>query len=187
MKGTPMIELISKSHTLVFGCGNPLFGDDGFGPAVIQYIESHYTEPEGCVFIDVGTSIREILFDIVLSEQRPERIIILDAVDMPDRSPGELFDINVNQIRPEKISDFSLHQFPTTNMLKELKDNTTIDIRLMVVQLENLPDVVQPGLSLPVQKAVPEIARKLIRMLGGDDAFENVTPPTEHVPVTVAF
>lgn len=182
-----MIELIQKSHTLVFGCGNPLFGDDGFGPAVVQFVQSHYKIPEGCVFIDVGTSIREILFDIVLSDRRPERIIILDAVDMPGRVPGELFEIDVDQIRPEKISDFSLHQFPTTNMLKELKENTTIDIRLMVVQLETLPDTVAPGLSPAVQKAVPEIAEKLIREVG--DAFmpEKIRPITDHASVTVEF
>jgi coenzyme F420 hydrogenase subunit delta len=161
-----LIELINKSHTLVFGCGNPLFGDDGFGPSVIQYIEKNFTIPEGCAFIDVGTSIREILFDIILSDRRPEKIIIIDAVDMQGRMPGEVFDIDVNQIRPEKISDFSLHQFPTTNMLKELKENTPIDIRLMVVQLESLPDEVAPGLSDPVRNAVPEIAGQLARETG---------------------
>ncbi|MBU1168740.1 MAG: hydrogenase maturation protease [Proteobacteria bacterium] len=182
-----MIELINKSHTLVFGCGNPLFGDDGFGPAVIQYLETHYTPADGCTFIDVGTSIREILFDIILSDRRPEKIIILDAVDMPGRWPGELFDIDVDQIRPEKISDFSLHQFPTTNMLKELKENTSIDIRLMVVQFETLPDMVAPGLSLPVQKAVPVIAEKLIRDLGGKPIHEKGRSMDDNVSVTFAF
>lgn len=162
-----MIEQIQKSHTLVFGCGNPLFGDDGFGPAVIQYMENHYKIPQGCAFIDVGTSIRDILFDIVLSDHRPARIVILDAVDMPGRTPGEIFDIDVDQMRPEKSSDFSLHQFPTTNMLKELRDNTAMKIQIMGVQLESLPDVVTPGLSKPVQKAVVEIARKLAREVGG--------------------
>lgn len=182
-----MIELIHTCHTLVFGCGNPLFGDDGFGPAVMQYMESHYAPPEGCAFIDVGTSIREVLFDILLSEKRPEKIIIIDAVDMPGRTPGELFDIDVDQIRAEKISDFSLHQFPTTNMLKELKENTLINIRLMVVQFETLPDVVAPGLSLPVQKAVPEIARMLVRDLGGTPIHNQGRSTMDNGSMTVVF
>lgn len=182
-----MIELIQKSHTLVFGCGNPLFGDDGFGPAVIQYIESHYTIPEGCAYIDVGTSIRDILFDIILSDNHPKKIIILDAVDMPGRTPGDLFEIDVDQISPKKISDFSLHQFPTTNMLKELKEQTSIDIRLMVVQLEALPDEVAPGLSMPVQKAVRAIAEKLSRDVGGTRVHDINGSTQDDVSVTVAF
>ncbi|MBU1170958.1 MAG: hydrogenase maturation protease [Proteobacteria bacterium] len=169
-----MIELIHTCHTLILGCGNPLFGDDGFGPAVIQYMETRYEPADGCGFIDVGTSVRDLLFDIILSDQRPKKIIILDAVDMPGRMPGELFDIDVDQISPEKTSDFSLHQFPTTNMLKELKDHTAIDITVMVVQLESLPDTVAPGLSEPVRKAVALIAEKLIRDVGGKRLNENV-------------
>ena len=172
-----MIELIHNSHTLVLGCGNPLFGDDGFGPSVIQHLETHYELPRGCGSIDVGTSIRELLFDIILSEQRPEKIIIIDAVDMPDRVPGEVFEIDVDQIRPEKISDFSLHQFPTTNMLKELSEQTAMEVRLVVVQLESLPDTVAPGLSVSVEKAVSMMAKKLVCMVGGTRKTENATIP----------
>lgn len=182
-----MIEVIHQSHTLVFGCGNPLFGDDGFGPAVIQYVEANYAIPTGSAFIDVGTSIRDVLFDIILSDHRPTKMIILDAVDMPERAPGDLFEIDVDQISPKKISDFSLHQFPTTNMLKELKEQTSIDIRLMVVQLETLPDVVEPGLSLSVQKAVPVIAEQLAREVGGTRIRFNKGMAGDTAPVTVVL
>ncbi|GAB6095868.1 coenzyme F420-reducing hydrogenase, FrhD protein [Desulfatiferula olefinivorans] len=168
-----MIELIHTCHTLVLGCGNPLFGDDGFGPAVIQYMEARFEPAPGCGFIDVGTSVRDLLFDIILSERRPEKIIILDAVDMPGRKPGELFDIDVDQISPEKTSDFSLHQFPTTNMLKELKDHTDIAVTVVGVQIESLPETVAPGLSEPVRNAVALIAEKLARDVGGKPLNEN--------------
>ena len=182
-----MIKSILNSHTLVFGCGNPLFGDDGFGPAVIQFIETYYARPEGCAFIDVGTSIRDILFDVILSEQRPERIIIIDAVDMPNRAPGELFDIDIEQMNPEKISDFSLHQFPTTNMLQELRDNTPIRIEMMVVQIKHIPDVVTPGLSETVEKAVPVLADRIIREVGGDPASRQACSPGEELRVKIEF
>ena len=47
--------------------------------------------------IDAGTSVREILFDFILSEQRPRKIIVIDAVDAK-RKPGEIFRIDLEEI-----------------------------------------------------------------------------------------
>ena len=67
--------------SLVLGCGNVLFGDDGFGPAVIEHIlEKRKVHRDAC-FLNTGTSSREILFDISLSEIKPQKIIIVDAID----------------------------------------------------------------------------------------------------------
>jgi excisionase family DNA binding protein len=60
---------------------------------------------------------------------------------------------------PKKTSDFSLHQFPTTNMLKELKTATDMNIRVLVGQTEAIPDEVAPGLSPALAAAVPEASR----------------------------
>ena len=160
-----MIQLIQNSKTLVFGCGNPLFGDDGFGPEVIEYLDNNYTPPSETAWIDVGTSIREILFDIILSEKKPERIIIIDTIDTIDKNPGDIYEIDIDQINPKKISDYSLHQFPTTNMLKELKEETDIDIRMIVTQIENIPDEVATGISNKVMAAVPVISKKIIEII----------------------
>jgi coenzyme F420 hydrogenase subunit delta len=119
-----MIAQIHSKPCLVFGCGNPLFGDDGFGPKVIEYLEAHHSMPEHAACMDIGTSIRDILFDILLSENKPRQIIVIDAADKKGKTPGEIFEISVDAIDAKKTSDFSLHQFPTTNMLKELKDHT---------------------------------------------------------------
>ncbi len=160
-----MIKLIQNSKTLIFGCGNPLFGDDGFGPEVIDYLDKNHTPPAATAWIDVGTSIREILFDIILSEKKPEKIIIIDTVDSSDKNPGDIFEINIDEINPKKISDYSLHQFPTTNMLKELKEETNIDIKMLVTQIDLIPDEVAPGLSSKVTGAVPKICEKIIDLI----------------------
>ena len=88
-------------RVLVLGCGNILFGDDGFGPEVIAYLERHYSIPEDVGVMNVGTSARKILFPILLDEKRPEHIIIVDAIDA-GRTPGEIFEIAVEDI-PEKV------------------------------------------------------------------------------------
>jgi coenzyme F420 hydrogenase subunit delta len=115
--------------------------------------------------IDAGTSVRDILFDLLLSEKKPRKLIIVDAADCPGVAPGEIREIDIDQIRPEKMSDYSLHQFPTTNMLKELKEHTAIEIRLFVVQVTALPDEVQVGLSEAVRAAVSEMCTRIMREL----------------------
>ncbi len=162
---------ILDHSVLIFGCGNLLWGDDGFGPAVIAHLEQNYRLPEGVLALDVGTGIRDILFDLILSEKKPERLIILDAVDYPDRRPGEVFEIPVEGIPLEKTHDFSLHQFPTVNMLKELKDHSAIQVRIIVAQIESIPEEVRPGLSAVMQEAVAVACEKVMAAIsaGGAD------------------
>jgi coenzyme F420 hydrogenase subunit delta len=160
-----MISADLEKSVLVFGCGNVLFGDDGFGPAVVQYLTEHCQVPPHVLAQDVGTSIREILFDLALSEKRPQKIIIVDAGDYPDRTPGEVFEVSVDVIPAQKTSDFSLHQFPTVNILKELQEQTQIDVHIVVVQVAHLPSEVIPGLSEEVTRALPEACRQILALV----------------------
>lgn len=152
----------------MFGCGNPLFGDDGFGPEVIRCLESDYAIPDHVLCLDVGTSIRDILFDLLLDTELARTLIIVDAVEVEGREAGEIFEIRVDEIAPAKISDFSLHQFPTTNMLKEISEQTPIQVRVLVVQTSGLPDCVSPGLSEPVHGAVFRMAEKIMDLIKED-------------------
>jgi coenzyme F420 hydrogenase subunit delta len=93
-------------------------------------------------------------------------MIIIDVADRPDLVPGEIREIDIDQIRAEKIADFSLHQFPTTNMLKEIKEATPIEVSVLVVQATSLPDEVKPGLSPPVQAAVRPMCERILAQIG---------------------
>jgi coenzyme F420 hydrogenase subunit delta len=150
-----------QKSIMVFGCGNILLGDDGFGPAVAEYLIQNYTIPSNTCVVNIGTSIREILFDLILSPHRPERIIIIDAVDhhAQGRKPGEVFEISLEELPREKASDFSLHANPTTNMLKELRDYCRTDVRVIACQVKTIPQEIRTGLSQPVQAAVPKVSR----------------------------
>ncbi len=166
-KDLPMIESIVQNSRLVFGCGNILFGDDGFGPAVIEYINRQTMLPENTAFIDVGTSIGDILFDILLSKKKPEQIIIIDTAYQKGRKPGEIFEIKIDEVSQAKSNDFSLHQFPSVNMLKELKEEGHIDIRILVVQAEKLPNRVMEGLSESVKEAIPKMCNWILGLING--------------------
>ncbi len=150
-----------RKEILIAGCGNKLFGDDGFGPEVIEYITDHYTIPENVCLADVGTGIRKILFTISLSDVRPKIIVIIDAVDK-GRKPGEIFDIPLDEIPIEKIDDFSIHQVPSSNLLKELQDLCLVKVRVKACQTQAIPETIQSGLSEPVKKAVPLMAQRIV-------------------------
>jgi len=47
---------------------------------------------------------------------------------------------------------------PTSSLLKELKDCCQIDILLVTVQPQSIPEAVVPGLSQKVEAAVPPVS-----------------------------
>ena len=141
-------------------------GDDGFGPAVVDELNARYEIPDDIQAVDAGTCVREYLFDYLLMEEgRPENIIILDAVDFPDRKPGEVFQILPENIPAKKIHDFSLHQFPTVNLLQELEQNTGIKVLILAAQIEYIPEEIAPGLSTAMSNAVNEACEQLSQIL----------------------
>jgi coenzyme F420 hydrogenase subunit delta len=157
------IQDLFTKPVLIFGCGNILIGDDGFGPAVIDHLEENFTIPPHVAVFDVGTSIRELLFDLVLTSQRPKLIIIVDSVCESKHQPGEIFELDISQIPSIKVNDFSLHQFPSVNLLNDLQDGAGVKIRVLAVQVEKIPYEIKQGLSDEVKAAVPRACEWLLR------------------------
>mgnify|MGYP001577699287 FL=1 len=143
-------------QTLVLGCGNILFGDDGFGPAVADYLADNYRIPDDTAVLNLGLSTRGFIFDILLAEARPKRIIIVDAMSYSGRKAGEIFETPLDDLVREKIDDFSLHQGPTSNLLRELRDLCGVEIVIIACQPQYIPQEMTRGLSAPLRKAVPE-------------------------------
>lgn len=157
------IEDLFTKPVLIFGCGNVLIGDDGFGPAVIDHLLENYKLPEHVAALEVGTSIREILFDLVLMPNKPKEIFIVDAVFESGKPPGEIFEIDVSQIPAKKINDYSLHMFPSVNLLHDLQEGAGVKVRVLAVQVENMPDEIRPGLSDSVKASVSKACEWLLR------------------------
>ncbi len=140
---------------LVLGCGNILYGDDGFGPAVTDYLNANYKIPKNASVVNVGLASRGFIFDILLSEKRPKRVVIIDAIAHSDRKAGEIFEVPLSNLVKEKVDDFSFHQGPASNMLKELRDNG-VEVIIIACQPENIPREMTCGLSSVVQNSVPK-------------------------------
>ena len=162
-----MPEHLEKS-VLIFGCGNVLFGDDGFGPAVIEHLKGNLEIPEDVYAEDMGTGVRDLLFTVLLGEEKPERIIVVDLMDV-GREPGEVFRTMADYLPVEKTDDFSMHQVPTSNLLKELAEQAGVDVVLASCQVESIPKEISAGLSEPVKRAVPRAAEEVFRAIRGEN------------------
>jgi len=143
--------------TLILGCGNVLFGDDGFGCAVVDFLNANYPVAADACMLDAGTGVRKLLFTLCLSPVRPERLLIVDAFDA-GRRPGELFEVDPAEIPSVKMDDFSMHQMPTSNLLRELQEMCGVRVRVLACQTAPLPDHVRVGMSEAVRLAVPRAA-----------------------------
>ncbi len=161
-----MIAEIHEHPVIVFGCGNPLLGDDGFGPAVIERLNAQYTLPRCAFAADVGTSAGDLLFDFLLSPVKPTHLFIVDAMCQKGRAAGEVFEAYTEDMEQKEAADYSLHQFPSVNLLKELQDPGGVTVRILAVQIANIPEEVQPGLSEEVDQAVDAACQWLLREIG---------------------
>ena len=150
---------------MILGVGNILFGDDGFGPEVVNYLARRYLIPDDVYVMDVGTGARKLLFTITLSEARPGEIVIVDAVDW-GQGDGRVFDIPIEALPTAKVDDFSLHQVPTSNMLRELQDGLGVNIRVVACDVGVIPQMIEPGLSPGVRQAVVIATQQLAARYG---------------------
>jgi len=151
---------------VVLGCGNILFGDDGFGSTVAEHLDRCSHLPKNVSVIDAGTSVRGILFDLILSEEKPRKIIVIDAVDA-NRKPGEIFRIRAEELPKNKVDDFTLHEMPTSNLLRELNDLCHVEVVVLAGQVESIPEAVRPGLSDVLARSVPVAVEEVLRLCGG--------------------
>ncbi len=150
-----MESWIYKKPILIFGCGNTLFGNDGFGPETVRFLNSHFSLPEDVLAMDVGTGIRDFVFDLLLLEKKPDKVIIIDAVTMENSVQGEIFWLDPGSAPKRKMADFSLHQSPSSNLLTQLKDQG-VDVKILALQTDWIPNEINPGLCPEARKAIPD-------------------------------
>ena len=152
-----------KKRVLILGVGNVLFGDDGFGPAAADHLLKNFKIPDDVYVMDAGMGAGDILFNVALSQVKPKKIIILDAVDVK-RKPGEVFELLIDDLPASKMSAFSMHFFPSPNILKELRKDLGIDVVILACQAQRMPDSVSPGLSDVVARALPRASEMALQL-----------------------
>ncbi|MCF6246364.1 MAG: hydrogenase maturation protease [Desulfobacula sp.] len=148
-----MNTLIYTKKILIFGCGNTLFGNDGFGPEVIKRLNAEYSISEDVLALDAGTGVRDFIFDLLLAEKKPAVLWIIDAITVEKKNEGDVFEINLSDFPKKKKSDFSLHQSPSSNLLDQLMESG-VQVKILGMHTPSIPNEISPGLSPAAQKAI---------------------------------
>ena len=157
-----MLPAFCQARVLILGVGNLLFGDDGFGPAVAEFLSRHYAISDDVYVMDVGTGVRRLLFTLSLSERQPEEIVIVDAVDW-GQEIGQVSEIPAEELPITKVDDFSLHQVPTSNMLRELQEHCGVQVTVVACDVGEIPPFIEPGLSPSTQQAVLTASNRIAK------------------------
>jgi hydrogenase maturation protease len=159
----PLQETTRSADTLVLALGNPLRGDDGVGEAVLAAL-AQAALPPNTTLLDGGTPGLET----ALLLQGYARAIIIDAAEM-GRAPGEWvrFTPQTAHIQGADLRS-TLHSAGLAEALAlgEALDLLPPEIVIYGVQPETIGW--QPGLSAPVEAAVPPVCAAVLKELRCD-------------------
>jgi len=113
-----------KGKVVILGVGNPLKGDDGFGPELVKRLKGRVSAE----LIDGGTAPENYLE--VIANLKPDTIMVVDAVHF-DGSPGEL-----RLLRSEDIlsAELSTHKLSPKVLMDFLSQRCSADIFMLAVQ-----------------------------------------------------
>jgi len=153
--------MILEAETLVVGCGNVLFQDDGFGPRVAQELSKYELPPEIRV-IDAGTGAPHLIFTLL--DETCKKLIILDCISWGAK-PGTLRKFTVDQLPKGKFID--AHNWTLSEPLHAIKDKVNIVVIGCQPAKVSEPDIVWE-LSPEVERAVPEAMKMVMEELGID-------------------
>jgi len=131
MKGLRMENIllpIMRGKTVIVGIGNPLRGDDGFGPALIGRLQGK----TNLICIDAGNAPENYLGCIAREE--PDTILLVDVAHL-DLEPGKY-----RILRPEEILKCGLttHDMSSRMLIEFLQNQTQADIFMLAVQPQNI-------------------------------------------------
>lgn len=140
---------ILKGKVVFVGIGNPLRGDDGFGPRLIEELKGRIGE----VCIDVGSAPESFTGKIV--KGKPDTILLIDAVHL-GLNPGDYSILKKEEILK---SGFSTHDISPNLFIEYLENQSGAQIYLLGVQPADISFGAE--MSEPVKVAVVKLAEDL--------------------------
>jgi coenzyme F420 hydrogenase subunit delta len=147
---------------VIAGCGNPLFADDGFGPAVVEELQK-YSLPDNIGVVDAGLGGPHFIFTL-LNPEETKRLIIIDIADF-GAEPGSIAKFRIEDLPPGSYRD--AHSWDLTEPLERIKDQ--IDITVIGCQPKRVTDPdMEIGISDEVSQAIPRTVRIVLDMIGVD-------------------
>lgn len=118
-------------RVLIFGCGNLLLSDEGFGVHFIRHLEANYRFPANVKLFDAGTMGIMVTHEI----EEADRVYIVDTV-AAEGEPGQLFRYTKEEIMLQRLPvKLSPHQIGIQEMLlvSEMRGRCPREITLLGV------------------------------------------------------
>lgn len=137
------------SHSVLVGVGNPLRGDDGFGPELV----SRLGEAVPFKTIDAGEEPEDCLEQVI--SLRPSRVLIADAVAFGGK-PGEAV-----LLEPESLGKkitVSTHQLPLMMFIRLIRERLPgAEVKVLGLQPKSID--LGKGLSPQVDQSMDMLAQ----------------------------
>ena len=150
----------SSCKTLVLGLGNPLRGDDGVGPRIIEEL-TRQGLPEGVTALDVGNAGLDLLNIL----EGWERAVIVDAAEM-GREPGRFVRFTPDEARLTQAGDHvSLHNAGLSEALALANALGRTLPELVIFGVQPAEVDWKAELSSPVEAAIPALTEAVMAEL----------------------
>ncbi|GAB4232465.1 MAG: hydrogenase 3 maturation endopeptidase HyCI [Acidobacteriota bacterium] len=143
-------SFVRGRRIVVFGVGNVLRGDDGFGPELVRRLQA---AAPGLPAVDGGTVPENHLPPVL--RWKPQRILVADCTDFGGK-PGELRLFSRDEV---ESLPFLTHGFPLSLILEELERRSAAEVRVLAVQGQQL------GMGAPLSPAVAEALEAVVETL----------------------
>lgn len=155
-------ECLPHPEIVIAGCGNPLFADDGFGPAVIEKLQ-RFMLPDNVKVVDAGVCGPDFLFTL-LGPGVTKQLVLIDLLDF-GATPGSIARLELADFPQDGIHDALPGGVAGT--LRRVQE----DIPVLIVGCQpkyiSYPQMVI-GLSDEVQGSIPRAVRVVMESIGVD-------------------
>jgi hydrogenase maturation protease len=144
--------------TLIFGAGNLLLSDEGFGVHAIRHLEENYIFPDAVELYDGGT----LGIMVTHKLEEADRVYVLDVVDTAG-NPGDLYRFDKDDIMLDRLPlKLSPHQIGIQEVLflTEMRGTCPKEVSILGV----IPGSLDAGCELtqPLRDKVSEVARLVV-------------------------
>ena len=142
-----------RPSVLVLGLGNPLRGDDGVGPRVVEELTCRGL-PKGRVALDVGAGGLDLLQVL----EGWKRVVVIDAACV-GQEPGQFVRFTPDEVRLAQAADsFSLHYSGLSEVLALADALGRVLPEMVIFGVQPGEIGWREGLSPAVEAALPALA-----------------------------
>ena len=149
-----------ENSIVVLGVGNILLTDEGLGVHVVEDLKANYTFTPQISLIDGGTMGMELLTYM----RGMKKILLIDAVNGGE-APGTIYEFPHRELEQYFTDHISVHEVGMQDILRirAIQENPLEDAIVIGVEPESLDVGFEP--SAPVQKVLPEVKERVLRVL----------------------